>query len=175
MLIHRTVAVFALAGLAVLGCEGTPAPLADVDRDTIRLVVDNFTKAVLAGDFATAASYYSEDGMMMPPNAPVIEGRPAIQSFLTGYPKITAFNQKIVELNAVNDLAYARLTYALSMMPPGARAPLNDAGKVIIILRKQINGTWLTTRGIWNSDLTGRTVIASGSQTGAVSPPAGKR
>src|SRR5512132_2467470 len=111
MLTHRMLAVFALAGLAVSGCQGTPAPLADADRETIRLAVDNFTKAVLAGDFATAASYYSEDGMMMPPNGPVIEGRAAIQSFLTGYPKITAFNQKIIELDAASDLAYARLTY----------------------------------------------------------------
>lgn len=174
MLIHRRVAAFALAGLALSGCQRAPESLADVDRDTIHLAVDNFTKAVLAGDFATAASYYSEDGMMMPPNGPVIEGRAAIQSFLTGYPKITAFSQKIIELEARSDLAYARLNYELSMMPPGAKAPLNDAGKVIIILRKQINGTWLTTRGIWNSDLTARTVIASGKAS-AAPPAAGRR
>jgi ketosteroid isomerase-like protein len=116
---------------------------------------------MLAGDFATAASYYTDDGMMLPPNAPVIQGRAAIQSFLAGYPRITAFKQDIAELEASGKLAYARLTYTLTMTPPGARAPLNDTGKIIIIMRKQTNGTWLTTRGIWNSDLTGRTVIAS--------------
>jgi hypothetical protein len=47
----------------------------------------------------------------------------------------------------------------MTTMPPGAKAPLTDTGKIIIIMRKQPNATWLTTRGIWNSDLTGRTVI----------------
>jgi uncharacterized protein (TIGR02246 family) len=162
MLIHRSLTLFALAGLALSGCEGTPAPIANADRDTIRLMVDNFTKAVVAGDFATAASYYAEDGMVLPPNAAPIEGRPAIQSFLASFPKITTFNQKIVELVASGDLAYARLTYQLSTMPAGATAPLNDSGKAIIILRKQINGTWLITREILNSDLAIKTVVALG-------------
>ena len=161
MPINRTLAGFVLAGLALSGCQGVSTRLADADRDAIHLAVDNFTKAMLVGDFATAASYYAEDGMMLPPNAPVIQGRAAIQSFLAGYPRITAFKQDIAELEASGRLAYARLTYTLTMTPPGAKAPLNDNGKIIIIMRKQTNGTWLTTRGIWNSDLTGRTVISS--------------
>jgi uncharacterized protein (TIGR02246 family) len=160
MPIHRRLAVVALAVLGLPACQGGSA-LADRDRDAIHASVDGFTKAVLAGDFKTAASYYTEDGMLLPPNGPVVEGRPAISSFLAGYPKITAFTQSIVELDANGDLGYARLTYALTTMPPGAKAPLNDTGKVIIILRKQLNGTWMTTRGIWNSDLTGRTTIVS--------------
>lgn len=52
-------------------------------------------------------------------------------------------------------------------MPPGAKAPLNDSGKLITILRKQPNGTWLTTRAIWNSDVTGRTIITSRNESHA--------
>ena len=163
MPIHRSLAAFALVVLGLSACQH--AQLADRDRDAIHAAVENFTKAVLAGDFNTAASYYTEDGMMMPPNGPVVEGRPAISSFLAGFPKITAFSNNIVELEAKGDLAYARLTYALTMMPPGAKAPLNDTGKLIIIMRKQPNGTWLTTRGIWNSDVTGRTIITSRAES----------
>ena|SRR2546423_2757689 len=174
MLIHRSLSLLALSGLVLSGCGGTPAPIANADRDTIHLMVDNFTKAVVAGDFATAASYYAEDGMILPPNATTIEGRAAIQSFLTSFPKITAFSQKIVEMEVSGDLAYARLTYQLSTMPPGAKAPLNDVGKVIIIMRKQINGTWSTTRGIFNSDLSIKTVVALANQrSDALSPNAG--
>jgi ketosteroid isomerase-like protein len=159
MPVRWRLAAFALAGLGLSACQPLSERLADADRDTIHAAVNNFTKAVLASDFTTAASYYAEDGMMMPPNAPVVEGRSAISSFLAGFPKITAFSQKIVELEANGDLAYARLTYTLTTMPPGAKAPLTDTGKIIIIMRKQPNATWLTTRGIWNSDLTGRTII----------------
>jgi uncharacterized protein (TIGR02246 family) len=165
MPIHRKLAAFALVVLGLSACQR--ARLADRDRDAIHASVDNFTKAVLAGDFNTAASYYTEDGMLMPPNGPVVEGRPAISSFLAGYPRITAFSQNIVELEANGDLAYARLAYAVTTMPLGAKAPLNDSGKLIIIMRKQPNGTWLTTRGIWNSDLTGRTIITSRTESHA--------
>lgn len=157
---HRTVAVLVLAGLSFYGCQKASTRIADADRDAIHLMVDNFTKAVLAGEFATAASYYTEDGMMLPPNAPEIQGRAAIQNFIAGYPRITAFRQDIVELDANGNLGYARLTYSITTAPPGAKAPLTDTGKIIIVLRKQINGTWLVTRGIWNSDLTGRTIIS---------------
>lgn len=157
--VHRGLAVFAFAVLGLSSCQPISERLADADRDAIHAAVNGFTKAVLAGDFNTAASYYAQDGMMMPPNGPVVEGRPAISSFLAGFPKITAFSQNIVELEANGDLAYARLTYALTTMPAGAKAPINDSGKLIIIMRKQPNGTWLTSRGIWNSDVTGRTII----------------
>src|SRR5437762_11162770 len=161
MLIHRAHGLIALCAVLLSGCARTPAPIADADRDTIRMEVDNFTKAMLAGDFATAASYYTEDAMLLPPNAPAIEGRAAIQNFFTTYPKISAFTQKIVELDASGELAWARLTYELTMTPAGAKASLNDSGKTIIIMKKQLNGTWQTSRAIWNSDLTARTVIAS--------------
>src|SRR5687768_15799419 len=105
MRIHRSLAAFALVVLGLSACQR--AQLADRDRDAIHAAVENFTKAVLAGDFNTAASYYTEDGMMMPPNGPVVEGRPAISSFLAGFPKITAFSNNIVELEAKGDLAYA--------------------------------------------------------------------
>jgi uncharacterized protein (TIGR02246 family) len=167
MAVHRGFAVFALAVLGLSACQRVTERLADADRDAIHVAVNGFTKAVLAGDFNTAASYYAEDGMLLPPNGLVVQGRPAISSFFAGFPKITAFTNNIVELEANGDLAYARLTYALTTMPPGAKVPLNDTGKVIIILRKQINGTWLTTRGIWNSDITGRTIITSRNESHA--------
>ena len=161
MLIHRTLAVCALSGLALSGCRRSPAPIANADREAIHLAVDNFTKAVLAGDFATAASEYAENGMLLPPNAPIVEGRPAIESFFARFGKVTTFNEKFVELEASGDLAYARLTYDLSMTPPGTTARLNDTGKLILIFRKQINGSWLVSRGIWNSDVGIKTVVAT--------------
>jgi len=160
MLAHRAVTIVVLAGLSVSGCQKVSTQIADADREAIHLMVDNFNKAVVGGDFATAASYYTEDAMILPPNAPIVQGRAAIQSYLAGYPKIVAFKQDIAELDANGDLGYARLTYNLTTTPAGAKAPLNDTGKVIIILRKQINGTWLTKRAIFNSDLTGQTTIS---------------
>src|SRR2546423_1714508 len=158
MRMHRVLAGCALSGLVLSGCRGSPTPFANADREAIQLAVDNFTKAVLAGDFATAASEYADDGMLLPPNAPIVQGRPAIESFAASFGKVTTFNEKIVELEARGDLAYARLTYDLAMTPPGSAAALNDTGKLILIFRKQINGSWRVWRGIWNSDVSIKTV-----------------
>ena len=115
--------------------------------------VDNFTKAMLAGDFATAASYYSEDAELLPPNAPVIEGRAAIQTFLAAFPKLTSFKLSLVEIDGHGDLAYTRGTYELTLLPPGAKGPVRDTGKFLEIRRKQPDGSWPVIRDIWNSDL----------------------
>ena len=159
MLTHRTVAFLVLGVLSISACQKVSTRIDDADRDAIQLMVDNFSKALVAGDFATATSYYTEDGMVLPPNAPIIQGRAAIQSLLVGFPKIVAFKQNITELEANGDLAYARLTYNLTTTPPGAKSPINDTGKGIIILRKQTNGTWLTSRSVFNSDLTGQATL----------------
>jgi len=98
-------------------------------------------------------SVYAEDGILLPPNAPAVQGRAAIQNFFTGLPKITAFKQSVVEIEAQGNLAYPRGTYEMTMMPPAAKAPLNDRGKVLAVWRKQPNGSWLVLRVMWNSDL----------------------
>src|SRR2546428_4083276 len=79
MLIHRTLAVVALAGLALSACQRGAAPLTDVDRNAIRAVVANFDKAVLAGDSPAVVSVYAVDGMLLPPNRPAARGMSAMQ------------------------------------------------------------------------------------------------
>lgn len=153
MLIHRTLGVVALSGLALSACQRGPAPLTDADRNAIRAVVANFDTALLAGEWPAVVSVYAEDGMLLPPNAPAVQGRAAIENFLRGLPKITAFKQSVVEIEGQGDLVYPRGTYEMTMMPPGATAPLKDTGKVLAVWRKQPDGSWLVLRVMWNSDL----------------------
>ncbi len=153
MLPRRTLAALVLSGLALSACQQGPTPLTDADRNAIRTVVANFDKAVLAGDWPAVVSVYAADGILLPPNAPAVQGRAAMQSFFSGLPKITAFRQSVVEIGGEGNLAYPRGTYEMTMMPAGAKAPLKDTGKVIAVWRKQPNGSWLVTRVMWNSDL----------------------
>jgi len=153
MIVRRLLATFALLAPALSACQSRPPALTDADRNAIRAVVANFDKGVLAGDWPAVVSVYAEDGILLPPNAPAVQGRAAIQNFFTGLPKITAFKQSVVEIEAQGNLAYPRGTYEMTMMPPAAKAPLNDRGKVLAVWRKQPNGSWLVLRVMWNSDL----------------------
>lgn len=148
-LVMATLLVSALSGCAA---KDTSA-FTDADRTAIRAAVDSFTTAVKNGDYAAAASYYAEDGVVMPPNFPAVEGRAGIQSTLQSFGKVSAFSQPVVEIEGVGDLAYARLNFDLTLTPPNTTAPMTDKGKVLIVMRKQADGKWRTTRGMFNSDL----------------------
>ena len=154
MRIGSNLAMATLLASALSGCAAKDtSAFTDADRTAIRAVIDSFTTAVKNGNFAAAASYYSEDGVIMPPNAPAVEGRAGIQNNFEMLGRVGAFSQPIVEIEGVGDLAYARLNFDLTLTPPNTTAPMNDKGKVLIVMRKQADGKWRTTRGMFNSDL----------------------
>ena len=153
MRIDRTfvVAMFIASGLSA--CSTTPAAFSEADRTSIQASVDSFTNAIKSGDYAAAASWYTVDAVFMPPNAPVVEGRPAIQKTLESFGKVSAFSQPVVEVDGVGDLAYARVNFDLTFTPPNMTTPMTDKGKALIVMRKEADGKWRTSRGIFNSDL----------------------
>jgi uncharacterized protein (TIGR02246 family) len=154
MRIAPTLALTAFLAAALAACAANaPSSFGDADRTAIRAAVDSFTTAVKSGDYAAAASYYAEDAVFMPPNAPTVEGRAGIQKNLETFGRVTAFSQPIVEIDGVGDLAYARLNFDLTVTPPGTTTAMSDKGKVLIVLRKQADGNWRTTRWMFNSDM----------------------
>ena len=160
--IPRTLAVFlALGALTVAGCQrekagsasGAAGALTDADRDSIRAYVARFDQKILAADWPAAVAFYSDDAVLLPPNAPEVRGRDAIRKFFEGFPKFTEFKQQVEEVQGNANLAYPRGTFETSMIPPGGKGPVKDKGKVLAVWRKGEDGSWLVTRVIWNSDL----------------------
>jgi ketosteroid isomerase-like protein len=74
------------------------APLTDEDRTTIGNMIAKFDKDMLAGNLPAVVSVYSEDAVLMPPNAPMVRGRMEIQQFFEAFPKITEFTQNPIEI-----------------------------------------------------------------------------
>jgi uncharacterized protein (TIGR02246 family) len=153
MRIDRTLVVAICFASSFSACAKAPAAFTDADRTAIRAVVDSFTNAIKRSDYPTAASLYTEDGVFMPPNAPVVQGRAGIEKQFETFGRVTAFSQPVIEVEGVGDLAYARLNADLTFTPPNTTTPMTDKAKVLIVLRKQADGKWLTSRGMVNSDL----------------------
>jgi ketosteroid isomerase-like protein len=162
MLTHRVVyLLLGLCALSLPACQRETAKetsrggaeLSASDRDSISAGIARFDQHVLAQDWAAVTGHYSEDAILLPPNAPEIRGRAAIQKFFEGFPKFTVFKQSVEEIHGDENFAYPQGTYETSFIPPGGKAPLQDKGKVLAVWRKQPNGSWLVTRVIWNSDL----------------------
>ena len=127
--------------------------LSDEDVAEIRAGTDKVVQAVQSGDHATFASMFTEDGIIMPSNQPMVEGRTAIQAWSEASPNVTEFNLTIEEIDGIGKLAFVRGTYLMGVEIEGVPEPLQDTGKYINIKRKQEDGSWLIARDIWNSDL----------------------
>jgi uncharacterized protein (TIGR02246 family) len=128
-------------------------PLSEEDVAAIKASPDAFAKTVLAGDWAAYAALYTEDGVFMPPNMPVVEGRAAIQAWMEPFPPFTQYELTIVQIDGRGNLAFVRGTYSMTLIVEGTPEPIHDIGKYVEIWRKQQDGKWLLALDIWNSDL----------------------
>lgn len=153
MRVHRMALFTAVCALVLTGCGASSAALTDTDRTAITTTLEAFPKAILAGDFKAAAALWTEDAIAMPPHAAEARGRADIEKLFASFGKTTAFTQNIVETQGRGDLAYSRLTFAVTFTPAGSTAAISDRGKVLVVLARQTDGSWRTARAAWNSDL----------------------
>ncbi|HUR94268.1 MAG TPA: DUF4440 domain-containing protein [Gemmatimonadales bacterium] len=154
---------FSLAGAcrAAPGETAPPAaaadqPLAAADLAAIRATDSAFASAAGSGDAAAVAAIYAPDAQLMPPNAPTIEGRDAVQKFWGGL--LGAYQVKFQlgadEIEGRGDLAYARGHFVLDGTPKGKGIPpLHEEGKYLEILRRQPDGHWRYAVDMYSSDL----------------------
>jgi ketosteroid isomerase-like protein len=142
--------------------EGPPAagagdqPLAAADLAAIRANDSAFASAAEAGNAAGVAATYVPDAQLMPPNAPSIKGRAAIEKFwggLLGAYQLE-FHVAADEIEGRGDLAYSRGHYTLDGAPKAKGAtPMHDEGKFLEILRRQPDGGWRYAVDMYSSDL----------------------
>lgn len=150
----RALVVTVLAlGMSSFACQPPAqeaAGLSEEDMAAIRNMMQAHVDAVLASDVAAAVLTYTEDAVQMPPNAPITEGRAALQEWFGEFPATTDYGHSIVDVDGRDGIAYTRSNYSATFMVEGT--PVTDQGKALAIWRKQ-DGTWLIATAIWNSDL----------------------
>jgi uncharacterized protein (TIGR02246 family) len=148
----------------VAGCTSAPAerspgkapagePLAAMDIAAIRASDSAFVSAMASGDAAAVAAIYVPDAHVLPPDAPPVEGRAAIQQFFAGF--LGAYHVTAVvssdEIEGRGDLAFARGHYTLEGTPKAAGTPpLHEEGKFLEVLRRQPDGTWRLAADMWS-------------------------
>jgi uncharacterized protein (TIGR02246 family) len=114
-----------------------------------------FEKAAAAQDGAAIARLYATDGVEMPPNAPAVKGRAAIEAYHKGFGQqfmVHGFSLAATETKVLGDTAYEVGTYKQSLMQQKGGGMIDDKGKYVVLLKKEANGTWAITHSIYNSD-----------------------
>ncbi len=124
------------------------------DVAAIKAMGPALDEAALAGDWDALAAVFTEDAWLMGPNAPINQGRSSLLEMIKSL-GLTVAEHKIefVEVDGYGDIAYARGTYAEKFSVQGVEEPIADEGKILAILKKQSDGSWLFTIWMTNSDL----------------------
>ena len=149
--LRRASSVVAIVSIFAACAAPAPAGLTDADRTAIQAVTDEFVEHFLAGNFAGVASLYTEDAVLLPPNAQSVTGRAAIEELLSNFPPVTQFHLTIVTAEGTGDMAYVHGTFHMVMTGPDG-STIEDTGKFLEIRRK-VGDRWLLSYDIFNSDL----------------------
>ncbi len=163
----KSLLLLSVAALLLPSCQVNENPANDVaevnshaavdkgaDEQAIRGHVKHWAQLIKSKDAAGIAGLYTEDGAVMPPNAPIGKGRAAIQQTWASMMATPGFGLSIVPeqilVSSSGDMALDRGTYRLTVAPGGTTQA--DTGKYVVVWRK-IGSEWKAAADIFNSDL----------------------
>ena len=141
-------AFFACAGL-----ESSELDVAEVQA-VIEENVAKFSEALVNGDVETALTFYTDDAIVMAPNAPSMNGMEAIKAGFTqmmSAGEMTSFKLNLSEVRIMGDRACEIGTYSSAMMIPGMESEMTDTGKYVAIWKQTADGSWKMSIDMWNS------------------------
>lgn len=150
-------AALALAVVAAGCVDESAQPLSETalaaEVQAIEALDEALSEAAMARDAARFASFFADDAVQLPPGAPPLEGRAAIEEAAAGFFAAGAtlsFANTNARVAAMGDLATSRGTYAWSLET--ADGVMRDEGSYIEVWQK-VDGEWKIVEDIYNSDV----------------------
>lgn len=144
--------------IAALVSTATVASAQQKSSGDVRAIVDQanqlFMTAMNTGKYGDAVVLYTDDAMVLPPGAPLVKGRAAIQQFWNDMSAWSIKDVKLTtaQLDVFGDVAIETGGYSMKVTPPGASAPMEDVGKFIVVWKRQKDGSWKIYRDMFNAD-----------------------
>jgi uncharacterized protein (TIGR02246 family) len=143
----RSVVLVLLAGLLAFV---QPARADDV-KAAIEAGNVKMEKDYAAGDAKAIAEAYTEDGVMLPPDATVVKGREAVAKLWQSWIDDGLKNLKLktTEVEVSGDLAYEIGDFSLDV--PGEDGSMTPApGNYLVVWKKGSDGVWRLKVDTWN-------------------------
>ena len=115
-----------------------------------------WAKAAAAKDVEQTIAYYSDDAIVLPPNATSAATKEAIRNVwkdMFASPSLVfSWQPTRVQVGKSGEMAWVRGRYELTMNDASGK-PIDDRGKYLEVWEKQTDGNWKCAAGMWNSDL----------------------
>jgi uncharacterized protein (TIGR02246 family) len=142
--------------LALNGCLGRSAPAeteASASSTELGQMNRDFAAALNAKSAKAAAALYTEDAVLIPPGEPVVQGRAAIEEYWRAAIEFGGIRDVSVETmhaQSSGSLGYETGRFVLTVDGTDGE-PLVETGRYVELLRREPDGTWRSTHGIWNA------------------------
>lgn len=156
---RRVVCVFAASILWILlatSCgKQTPPDTRAADEAALRDVDAQWAKTAATKDVDATIAFYSDDAIVLPPNAPLATGKAAIHGVwaeLLAPDTSLSWQATKVEIARSGDLGYVTGTYVATSKDPKGK-PVTEEGKFVEVWKKQADGKWKAIVDTYNSDL----------------------
>lgn len=140
-----------LVFIVVTACQTVEQKITEKDSEAIRSVMETYVSTALAADWDAWGKTITSDGIFCPPNQEPLVGREAIVDWGHAFPKLTSFIATPIEVMGRTDMAYAYGPYSFTATLPDGSS-ISDQGSYVNIFQKQLDGSWLYSRGIWHSN-----------------------
>ena len=147
------------AAVAAGGCSGGGVAVS-VDRSAgaaeLQKLDEQWSAAAARNDLEATLSFYADDAVVLPGNAPIATDKKAIREIwagMLGPGTAVAWKVTRAEVAASGELGYLYGTYELTMRDAKGGPPVRDQGKLVEIWKKQADGAWKCIVDTYNSDL----------------------
>jgi uncharacterized protein (TIGR02246 family) len=131
--------------------SGGPSPWLDVEA-TIRELTQDFSTAFNTGNYDQAATMFSTDGWLLPPQHEMAQGRKSIEKVLREYGEAgyEDLHLETIQVDHSGDMAVQIGRYVVAIRQPNGTT-VADRGKFLITWRRL--GAWLITTNSWSTNL----------------------
>jgi ketosteroid isomerase-like protein len=125
-------------------------------EELLRDLDAKWAKAAAAKDVEQTIAFYSDDGIVFPPNAASATTKDAIRNrwkeMLTSPGFVISWQPTKVQVGKSGEMAWVSGRYKLRTNDANGK-PISDRGKYLEVWEKQTDGNWKCAADMWNSDL----------------------
>ena len=132
-----------------------PPTAKGADEKVLRDADEAWSQAAASKDVDKTVAFYSDDAVVMPPNAARATTKEAIRKIWKDMLTDAKVSWKAtkVEVAKSGDVGFISGTYEVTMNDVVTGKPVNDHGKYLEVWEKLSDGSWKCAADIWNSDI----------------------
>jgi ketosteroid isomerase-like protein len=162
LLVPKRAAMFSKAAPSSISAQSPAASQSENVSDTqpveriLRDIDVQWSTAATAKDLEQTLAYYSDDAIVLPPNATRGTTKEAIRNIwkdlLASPGLVITWRPERVQLGKFGEMACVSGAYELKINDTTGK-PTNDRGKYLEVWERRSDGNWKCVADMWNSDL----------------------